>query len=67
MLINCIRNLHYIPFAVTRYEKRAIWTFLVLCLTESPKSWWGAPIGASTVLGSLGMAHRIILHASLEL
>jgi hypothetical protein len=56
-----------IPFAITRYEKRAIWTFFLVCLTESPKNWWGAPIGLSTVLGSLGMAHWTVLQALLEL
>jgi hypothetical protein len=57
----------YIPFAITRYEKRAIWTFFVVCLTESSKNWWGAPIGPATVLGSLGMGHRTIRQALLEL
>jgi len=58
---------HIIPFAIKRYEKRAIWTFFRVCLTESPKSWLGAPIGLSTVLGSLGMAHWAILQALLGL
>ena len=56
-----------ITFAIARYEKRAIWTFFLLYLTESPQNCWGAPIGPSTALGSLGMAHQIILHALLEL
>jgi hypothetical protein len=61
------RDLIDIPFAITRYEKRAIWTFFLLCLTESPKKWWGASIGLSTVLGSLGMAHWATFQALLGL